>query len=1585
MRRKILLVNDIESDCILLSRMLKKDFDILSVSDGEEAMALLKKHSKVISAIVLDPVIPWISGFAAMEKIRNNPAYQHIPIIIETSHDDDCTREKAIAYGANGFVTKPFKRTLLINTLQNAIKLSEMSAAASTLRRDTLTGLLNRESSFAEAERMICSHEPGYYVLSCYDVDSFKVVNDQYGTERGDETLVHIGNCINELVSEFSGLTCRLSADKFAILCPVKFIDSEKIHENHVKSMSPPCISRKIRIRIGRYIVDDISLPISAMLDRATLAEESIKGRYDVYISYFTDSMRAGFIREQQLVNAMADAIGKNEFEVWYQPQFNHATGAMIGAEALVRWKHDGVYISPEEFIPVFERGGFIYEMDQFIWNEVCRVLRSRLDAGLKPVPLSVNISRRDLFHQHFIQVFTDIINKYSIPNNLIRLEVTESAFAESTKVIIAKVDELINLGFIVEIDDFGSGYSSLNTLKDVPASILKLDMKFLEETSNAKRGGNILESVVLMAKWLGMAVIAEGVETLAQADYLKSIGCNYVQGYLYARPMPLDEFEKLCASSSLEERHNRLVTADSPDNNTFWDPNLMETLVFNTCADSACVFEYRDGKTELLRYNDRYKQVLGAHFPVGSVTEKTDSHNRLDKKNRKKLFDSIISAIETREETTCEISLPDSDGHTQYLRPTIRVIAKAVDRYLLYCVIDNVTELREAQMGLYAANENITEQRQLLDNLPCGVALYEYVGEKISVVHINKRYWQMVGRKAANHSKKSVIEKVHPDDRALIMQEIGAAIRHNRNITVDIRILCGESEYKPFHIIANVVKKKNGILQLYAFYIPLSEKVMSVQEMLPIALSTMLSASDDMSYIKDKDLRYICCSNSAAKIIGFENPREIIEKTDYDIFSKELADRFNKDDRQILKSGEPFVGRIEKIPGKNSGLTLVSTSKYPIIDSEGKVIGIYSVSRDITSQKEQESQLELLTKNIPGGLAAFSLNEDGLCMLCFNDGFYRFSGYTREEFLELTEKDPLALMFEEDRPEIRALTSSISKNKCDGKTASYSYRCHTKDGGYRWMNLEVCLSHISDGQYILNAVQLDITELKNIEENLRISEEEYRLSTRHSGRTICRYNIADKTMMITSEASKRLSLPECLTNVPYSSVTQGDISPDTTDAYIRFFESIIGGEKECSVIFQKRLPNGWRWLSAHSTTIFDKDRHPVSAIVSYEDITEQQEKEAVYRKWQQTLQSRDPDSYTLFRSNLNKSSNFDTREGTLLDYSVTDTSQSFGERVRDFADRYIYEKDREAYLKLVNPDTLLAGYYRGKRAAELEFREKRIDGTLRWLKLSVELVEYPNSKDVEAYLMYEDINDEKVAEIQTKVAAETDSLTALLNRKAFTEQITRKLSDKHSDSLYAVFLIDMDGFKLINDSFGHGAGDQVLIEAANTLRSILRDRDLICRLGGDEFIVCLCDMPSREVILRKAKQVCEMMRRAFKIDVRLSISLGISVCPDDGSDFETLYYKADKALYHIKENGKNGCAFYSDRMDGTLFTSSDTSASLERDGISIVDFDKASGSMTVLLPTATGTRSYTVKMSSPPEELGPGDRLNFTKKDDKK
>jgi EAL domain-containing protein (putative c-di-GMP-specific phosphodiesterase class I) len=317
----------------------------------------------------------------------------------------------------------------------------------------------------------------------------------------------------------------------------------KKIHEKEFPYL--------LQTAAGVYIIEYNEMDVTQIFDNAALAAEQCKGQYIVQRSFYTRKMGSRLMQEQKIINEMEKALQEEQFKVYFQPKYDMEDCKPHGAEALVRWqKPDGTMISPGEFIPLFEKNGFIIKLDYYVWEKVCQFIRAELDTGRDISPISVNVSRVNLYNPKFIESLVDLVEKYKIPPRYLYLELTESAFSESMEQIQDAVKKLHKVGFTILMDDFGSGYSSLNVLKDVDLDVLKIDMKFLSKGAEEK-GTKILEAVIAMAKSLDMPVIAEGVEEEQQVELLTRLGCRYIQGYYFARPMPTEQYYQLIEEQS--------------------------------------------------------------------------------------------------------------------------------------------------------------------------------------------------------------------------------------------------------------------------------------------------------------------------------------------------------------------------------------------------------------------------------------------------------------------------------------------------------------------------------------------------------------------------------------------------------------------------------------------------------------------------------------------------------------------------------------------------------------------------------------------------------------------------------------------------------------------------------------------------------------------------------------------------------------------------------------------------------------------------------------------------------------------------
>ncbi len=409
---------------------------------------------------------------------------------------------------------------------------------------DTLTDVFTRNHFMAEAEKVMREHPNEKFVIVCSDIRNFKTINDVYGEDVGDKILITLANSL-KLQYKAPSVYGRIAGDSFGCCMREEDFDAQSYLAERKLVLHELKLRYPIVDHIGVYKVENMDISVANMCDRALLAVQSIREDYQQEIAYYDQALHEKQLAEQDILRDFQEAFRDEQFIIYLQPQIDYRTGRIFGAEALARWKHPikGM-ISPGLFIPLMEQSGMIVTLDQMIWEQACRLLHRWREEGHTDRKLSVNISTKDFFYDDVYKLLTVLIRKYDLPPACLKLEITESAFSLDIENQIAVIERLQEEGFTIEMDDFGSGYSSLNTLKSIPVDVLKLDMAFLQNDDKHQRSEKILQTIIMLAEQLDLPVIAEGVETKEQAQFLSDIGCDYHQGYLYSKPMSIEEFE---------------------------------------------------------------------------------------------------------------------------------------------------------------------------------------------------------------------------------------------------------------------------------------------------------------------------------------------------------------------------------------------------------------------------------------------------------------------------------------------------------------------------------------------------------------------------------------------------------------------------------------------------------------------------------------------------------------------------------------------------------------------------------------------------------------------------------------------------------------------------------------------------------------------------------------------------------------------------------------------------------------------------------------------------------------------------------
>ncbi len=410
---------------------------------------------------------------------------------------------------------------------------------------DSLTGLLNRDQFYEDVHDMVNKYHDTTFYLICSNIKDFKFINEIFGMEKGNQVLIKQAKLMASNPSERT-ICARLMNDRFALCLPREEFDEKRVADS-IEELQREFSGNSFHLHtyMGVYEIRDRDEAVRVMVDKANIAADTIKNDFDCCVAYYDEHLLEISIEQRRLLGEFEPALQKDEFVMYLQPQVNR-DGIAKGAEALVRWAHPSRGIlTPYAFIDILENAGLIYKLDLYIWEKAAQKLAEWKEKGYGSYHISVNISTKDFYIIDIYETFTGLISKYDIPASKLHLEITETTLMTDFEKNMNIIHKLQDAGFRVEIDDFGSGYSSLNMLKDISADVLKIDMGFLRESENEVKGQDILESIITLASKIGMDVITEGVETKKQLDMLTMMGCHEFQGYYFSKPVPVSEFEE--------------------------------------------------------------------------------------------------------------------------------------------------------------------------------------------------------------------------------------------------------------------------------------------------------------------------------------------------------------------------------------------------------------------------------------------------------------------------------------------------------------------------------------------------------------------------------------------------------------------------------------------------------------------------------------------------------------------------------------------------------------------------------------------------------------------------------------------------------------------------------------------------------------------------------------------------------------------------------------------------------------------------------------------------------------------------------
>ncbi len=546
LKKSILVVDDEEINRDIMSAILENDFIVLQADDGKAALNILYKEEHKIDLVLLDIFMP-MDGREVLKIRQQNPNLKKIPFIVCTSDKD--IEEECFHLGVNDFIKKPYENPdIIVARIKRMIELYEDRSILKDVEREKLTNLFNREFFKKYSQQFDSSFPKLDKDMLSISINRFQLINELYGKEFADQILLAISNQLTKCIANCNGLVGKDAESTFMVYC--EHHDSyEQLPGKLNEAIKEVAKEVNVSLRIGVYPFVNPELDKEIVLDRTKSTADGLINDFTKHIAVYNEEKQANALHMEELIDVFPQALEEEQFKLYFQPKYNVQGEKikLVSAEVLVRWISPKFgFVSPGEFIHLFEENGLIGKLDAYIFEKAAKYMRQLKDKYGVYIPLSVNLSRVDIYRPDIVEEIINYVDSNGVPRDKYYVEITESAFVEDAKEVIPVINHIRNSGFKVEIDDFGSGYSSFGALADLPFDVLKIDMQFIRSMDNNPKVKDIIKMIINLSKMFNTTSVAEGVETEAQYLFLKESGCDVIQGYYFSKPLPYEDFEKL-------------------------------------------------------------------------------------------------------------------------------------------------------------------------------------------------------------------------------------------------------------------------------------------------------------------------------------------------------------------------------------------------------------------------------------------------------------------------------------------------------------------------------------------------------------------------------------------------------------------------------------------------------------------------------------------------------------------------------------------------------------------------------------------------------------------------------------------------------------------------------------------------------------------------------------------------------------------------------------------------------------------------------------------------------------------------------
>ena len=652
------------------------------------------------------------------------------------------------------------------------------------VKREEVTGLLDGIDYFRAVQARMDEMTAGWCLIYI-KIEHHKLFTDWYGLDSGQYLLTQVAELLQAAADETGGFPGYLGEENFCLTLPYDRAGINALYDDIQKLISEVSAIEGFLPIFGISLIDGSCRDIREYFNHAALTAEEIRDDRHTRIRIYDAELHQKNSREYKLLYAFQRAIERGEISFWLQPQCRMPDQKIVGAESLARWQHpDGMMESPSVFVPILEKYGLVTKLDEYIWDSVCRWLRGWIDRGRTPVPVSVNVSQIDIFSIDVPAAFDALLKKYRLPTRYIKIEITESAYAQNSNVVLDAVTRLRKMGLMVLMDDFGSGYSSLNMLRSLNVDVIKLDAQFLQiQEENQQKGISILESVVNMTRTLSTPIIVEGVETRDQVIFLGDLGCRYMQGYFFYHPMPVAQFETLIADERSIDTRGFIFKANQQLHvREFLDANIYSDAMLNNILGPVAFYCWHGDDVDIIRYNQQFYRLVG--IDVDEMEErKNHIQDYLHPSDREVMYSLLRHAEEHR--------VNGSKGIVRCYRPNGALVWLSLKLYFI----------NEDEQGkkFYASAQDVSEQQFISSDLPGGYYRCMMEENDFEFLYVSRNFLDMTGydeRDITADFENKLINMVHPSDRERLRREVRAVARGETDAFHPYRIRRKRGDY---------------------------------------------------------------------------------------------------------------------------------------------------------------------------------------------------------------------------------------------------------------------------------------------------------------------------------------------------------------------------------------------------------------------------------------------------------------------------------------------------------------------------------------------------------------------------------------------------------------------------------------------------------------------------------------------------------------------------------------------------------------------------------------------------------------------